>query len=178
MGSPDLPLMNSGTCRRPERISVPCQPASRVVDDVSSSGYFKCLQLPSAAYQASLSIVFLDGLANEASLFRAEAERTFSSHSGWFEKRFCNRSSFSFAAGDFDVTSIAIFFLSSGQSARPRRGGSSARSASVRLQIWHRCARGGPGALEQRKPSASVPSFGQERERGCDRLPHSSEWGY
>ena len=44
-GSRDRSLMNSRTCRRPKRISVPYQSPSRVVDSAdvssSSSGYFK-----------------------------------------------------------------------------------------------------------------------------------------
>src|SRR5258708_31903875 len=55
---------------------------------------------------------------------------------------------------------------------------SSSRSASLRLQIGHKCAGGGRGAFETTQPSASGPSFGQNRERGARTLASQLEWGH
>jgi IstB-like ATP binding protein len=44
--------------------------------------------------------------------------------------------------------------------------------------IGHKCAGGGPGAFETTQPSASGPSFGQDRERGARTLAPQLHWGY
>jgi hypothetical protein len=63
-------------------------------------------------------------------------------------------------------------------SRQERRGGSSSRSASLRLQIGHKCAGGGQAAFETTQPSASAPILGQNRERGARTLGSQLEWGH